>query len=230
MADFLSFVWSVASHWLVLIGGAVITLLGFIERLRRRELSLRLYTYLMLFFVFYASFLAWRDQRSSVSSLTTELEGEKKKYSDLQVAKTKTDNLLEERNRRIDELSNKVQDASRTRPVEVKIAGAKPPILSPPQERLLELLVQYQKRFAATKLVVGRKTGRLHFDNEPQKGTGISLIKELYASEDSQRAAEFERLMESMPSEYVRLLGEMRFDNPFVVSVTDEGMRYIRSK
>lgn len=230
MADLLSFVWAVTSHWLVLISGALITLLGLIERLRGRELPLRLYAFLMLFFVFCASFLAWEDQRNSVRSLTMELEGEKKKYSDLRAAKAKVDSLLQERDSRIDELSNKFQDASRSRPIEVKIAGTKPPILSPPQERLLELLVQYQKRFAATKLVVGRKTGRLHFDNEPQKGTGISLIKELYASEDSQRAAEFERLMESMPSEYVRLLGEMRLDSPFVVSVTDEGMRYIRSK
>lgn len=197
-------------------GGAVLTILGIVERLSRRPIHLWLYTYLMVFFVFYSSFLAWRDERNSARSLQAE--------------KTKADSFLAARDRQIHELSNKLQDAIRVRPVEVKITGTKPPVLSPIQERLLELLVQYQKQFAATKLVISRKTGRLHFDNEPQKAGGVSLVKDLYGSEDPQRASDFEKLMESMPPEYVRLLGEGRLDNPFVASVTGDGMKYLRTK
>lgn len=197
-------------------GAALITILGIVERLRSRPIPLRLYTFLMLLFVFYASFLAWRDERDSAMSL--------------QAAKTKADSLLAEGDRQIHELSGKLQAAFQARPVEVKIAGPKLPALSPLQERLLELLVQYQKRFAATKLVISRRTGRPHFDNEPQKAAGASLMRDLYGSEDPQRASEFEKLMESMPPEYIRLLGEARLDNPFVASVTGEGMRYLRTK
>jgi hypothetical protein len=105
-------------------------------------------------------------------------------------------------------------------------------VLSPVQERLLELLAGYQKKFAADKLIISRKTGSLRFDNDPKKGSDVSLIRDLYGSTAnlSGKAAEFERLMEGMPSEYVRLLGEARLDNPFVVSVTQKGMKYLRSK
>jgi hypothetical protein len=197
-------------------GAALITILGIVERLFRRTISLRLYTALMLLFVFYASFLTWQEERNNVRSL--------------EAAKTKLDSLLVERGKEVHELISKLQDANLARPVEVKITGSKPPGLSPLQERLLELLLRYQKQFAATKLVIIRKTGVLHFDNEPQKGAGISLIKELYGSENPENVSEFERLMESMPSEYVRFLAEGRLDNPFVASVTDEAVRYLRTK
>ncbi|MER3423139.1 MAG: hypothetical protein C4293_07815 [Nitrospiraceae bacterium] len=106
------------------------------------------------------------------------------------------------------------------------------PVLSPVQERLLELLADYQKKFTANKLIISRRSGSLHFDDDTKKGSDLSLIKDLYGSTAnlSQRATEFEKLMEGMPSEYVRLLGETRFDNPFVVSVTEKGMKYLRSK
>jgi len=102
-------------------------------------------------------------------------------------------------------------------------------ILAPVQERLLELLVKYQRQFATHKLVVSRVNGGLHFDGEPEKGADINLIQELYGEGDeAARAAQFEELMESMPTEYVRFYGETRLDNPFVVSVTEPGMAYLR--
>ena len=102
------------------------------------------------------------------------------------------------------------------------------PVLSPPQERLLGLLAGYQRQFAADKLIIERRSGKLHFDDSPNKGEGISLIRDLYGSEDGTKQAVFERLMESMPPEYVRFLPEMRLDSPFVVSVTGAGLRYLR--
>jgi hypothetical protein len=34
--------------------------------------------------------------------------------------------------------------------------------------------------------------------------------------------------MESMPAEYVRFIPETRMDSPFVVLVTEEGMRFLQ--
>ena len=107
--------------------------------------------------------------------------------------------------------------------------GLSAPILSPPQERLLELIASYQKRFAATKLVVGREDGVLHFDDDPNRGTDISLVRDLYGQNDTASATRFEALVESMPPEYLRLLPEMRWDSPFVVAVTDTGQAYLRA-
>ena len=104
------------------------------------------------------------------------------------------------------------------------------PALTPLQERLLELLAGYQKQFGAGKLVVLRNNGGLHFDNEPEKGAGISLLRDLYGSQDAANAIRFEQLMESMPMHYIRTFPEMRLDSPFVVSVSDKGMEYLRSR
>jgi hypothetical protein len=100
------------------------------------------------------------------------------------------------------------------------------PILTPPQERLLSLLAGYQRQYAADKLIVGRKDGRLCFDDDPNKGKEVSLLHDLYGSEINQ--ATFERLVESMPTDYVRLLPEMRWGSPFVISVTEAGLRYLK--
>lgn len=102
------------------------------------------------------------------------------------------------------------------------------PVMTPVQERLLEILAKYQRKFAASKLVVGRKDGKLHFDDDPAKAAGLSVVADLYGSETPARQAEFERLVESMPPEYLRLIPESRWDSPFVVSVTEKGMTHLR--
>lgn len=104
------------------------------------------------------------------------------------------------------------------------------PTLLPPQERLLELLAEYQKRFAASKLVISRSDGRLHFDDDLKRGTDVSIIQDLYGVVDVRNAGRFEELMQSMPPEYVRLIAEARWDNPFVVSVTEAGIKRLESK
>jgi len=97
----------------------------------------------------------------------------------------------------------------------------------PPQERLLGLLADYQRQYAADKLIVGRN-GRLYFDNDQNKGKEVSLLRDLYGSDDLTNQRTFERLVESMPPEYLRLLPEMRWDSPFVISVTEAGLRYLK--
>lgn len=98
------------------------------------------------------------------------------------------------------------------------------PTLLPQQLRLLELLARYQRQFAAAKLVISRRDGTLHFDDARSRGEGISLLSDLYGSSDTRNAGRFEELMEGMPQQYVRLIAEARWDNPFVVNVTTEGM------
>src|ERR1043166_7951545 len=71
-------------------------------------------------------------------------------------------------------------------------------ILSPLQERLLELLDRYQREFGAAKLIILRGNGKLHFDNEPRKGESVSLVRDLYGSESAGNRIRFEQLMESM--------------------------------
>lgn len=103
-------------------------------------------------------------------------------------------------------------------------------LLSPPQERLLALLFQYQREFTASKLVIGRQ-GELLFDEpERQQTVKVNFLTELYGSKngDLSRAPEFASLMESLPTEYVRFHAEMRWDSPFVVNVTTEGVKYLR--
>ncbi len=115
------------------------------------------------------------------------------------------------------------------RPPEQSQPAVEQQTLLPAQERLLGLLAKYQREFATNKLVISREGGTLHFDGEPEKGQGISLIRDLYGmGEDDTRGTQFEELMESMPPEYVRFFGEARFDNPFVVSVSRLGMQYLR--
>ena len=117
------------------------------------------------------------------------------------------------------------------RPPEQPHATLERPTLAPEQERMLELLAKYQKLFAVNKLVVSRKMGTLFFDKEPEKAKDISLIRDLYGvgGEDVARSSQFEKLLESMPPEYIRFYSEARFDNPFVVSVTESGMKYLRT-
>jgi hypothetical protein len=109
-----------------------------------------------------------------------------------------------------------------------KTAIAETSILSPPQERLLGLISEYQKKFAASKLVITRGNGRLHFDEGPTRGQDVSMVRDLFGSEGPRQSLRFDDLLESMPQEYLRLLPEARLDNPFVVRITEAGLRYLR--
>jgi len=113
------------------------------------------------------------------------------------------------------------------------ITIAKPPstpALLPQQRRLLELLAKYQHQFGASKLIIARADGGLFFDGDRARGAGVSLIRDLFGMVDERNAGRLEELMQSMPPQFVRLIAEARFDNPFVVSVTAEGISYLESR
>jgi hypothetical protein len=101
-------------------------------------------------------------------------------------------------------------------------------VLSPPQEQLLTLLADYQRRFAANKLIVGRD-GKIYFDDDPKRGDGINLIRDLFGQDGQVNATRFVELMEGIPLEYLRFFPEMRFNSPFVVGVTEYGLRYLKT-
>jgi hypothetical protein len=100
------------------------------------------------------------------------------------------------------------------------------PGLEPLQDKLLEELAHLQKENGALKLVLDRK-GYL-----VMRGKKHGILANIYGEEIHTEAREqaFERLVESMPEIYLRRLPETLLDNPFVVTVTQEGMRYLRGR
>jgi hypothetical protein len=54
-------------------GAALIVIIGIYERFTRKQVSGKRYVWLMLLFVFYASFLAWQDENNRAASISKEL-------------------------------------------------------------------------------------------------------------------------------------------------------------
>ena len=104
------------------------------------------------------------------------------------------------------------------------------PVLLPQQERVLELLAGYQKRFGASKLIVSKTDGSLTFDDDPSRGAHISLIRDLFGDVNPRNVGRFEELAQGMPSEYVRLIAEARWDDPLVLRVTEAGVEYLAGR
>ena len=79
MTDFWRFTMAVASQWIALVGGtAIIVFLGVLERLVRKEISLRLYGFLLISLFFYSCYLAWSEDYALTAELKdgTKIEGE----------------------------------------------------------------------------------------------------------------------------------------------------------
>ena len=100
--------------------------------------------------------------------------------------------------------------------------------IEPQQEKLLRLIHKYQVQFRARKLIIGRY-GSLHFDEPERKEVNINIAEELFGSvgDTPARALEFEVIMGRLPTEYLRMIPESRWDNPFVVTLTDAGRQYL---
>lgn len=66
------FVRALGRHWITLMGGGAITVaLGVFERLSGRNVPLWIYVVIILSFIFWACYLAWRDRKRSETGLST---------------------------------------------------------------------------------------------------------------------------------------------------------------
>ena len=88
----------------------------------------------------------------------------------------------------------------------------------------------YQKEFAASRLIVGRSDGRLHFDGDPKRGSNVSFVADLFGVVSPHNAGRFEELVQGMPADFMRVTSEARWGNPFVLSVTEAGMAQLASR
>ncbi|MGH6889414.1 MAG: hypothetical protein ACREHF_09480 [Rhizomicrobium sp.] len=104
------------------------------------------------------------------------------------------------------------------------------PIVSPAQEKLLSVIAGHQRQFAAKKLIIDRKIGRLYFDEDRERGKGILIIAEMFGENAPDGERRLEELMYSIPTEYLRLLPEGRLGDPYVVAITDAGLRYVKNQ
>lgn len=104
-------------------------------------------------------------------------------------------------------------------------------ILSDEQEQLLRSIAGYQQRFHAPKLMIARDGTGI---SRPENGTvtwvhDANIALDLFGLQKPQarRSVDFEIVMDSLPSEYLRRIPESLWDNPFVVAVTPEGFSYL---
>lgn len=101
-------------------------------------------------------------------------------------------------------------------------------VLTPMATKLLETLYRYQVETGLNKLVIGRN-GEVHFDEQNlQTKYRLNVITDLFSTQTdtSSRIREFEYIMDSIPATYLARIPETRLDNPYVVQVTEEGVRY----
>ncbi len=104
-------------------------------------------------------------------------------------------------------------------------------ILNPQEEKLLSLIYKYQKESGLNKLIISRD-GFVYFegkDKDEQKR--INLIGELYNinSDFKTRSKEFESIILNISEKFLKLIPESRLDSPYVVTITEEGIRYIKN-
>jgi len=102
--------------------------------------------------------------------------------------------------------------------------------LPPQQERILFLIYKNQLQLGVRKLILGRNGDIYSDDPKLRESLKVNLIKELFGSAADPKAYqnEFEAAVEAIPERYLKKFAEMRLDSPFVVAITDEGIKYIR--
>lgn len=110
-------------------------------------------------------------------------------------------------------------------------AFSPPPELTPQQEKLLRIIYAYQVKLGARKLVVGRD-GSVYNDEAKVLVQEADVAQELLGEtpDPTARNREFEIVMEGMPDYYLRRWSESRYGNPFIVAITDAGIRYLNSR
>lgn len=96
------------------------------------------------------------------------------------------------------------------------------------QLEFLKVVYEHQKTTPANKVVISSKDGVI-FDDQARKLTTVNLVREVFEKEPTEsNAMALSDLILSMPTEYMKLIPEMRFDSPFVVRVTQEGVEKLK--
>jgi hypothetical protein len=102
--------------------------------------------------------------------------------------------------------------------------------LNKEQMIFLKVVYDYQKQAPNNKAVIMLKEGFI-FSEEERKPTSINLIRTVFQEEPTEKTAmALSDLILSIPSEYMKLIPEMRFGSPFVVRVTKEGVDKLKEK
>lgn len=103
--------------------------------------------------------------------------------------------------------------------------------LNPREEKLLSTIFNHQKELGLSKLIITRKDGRLHFDEkEKREKYNINIIGEVFDTDKDYEkySNEFETIILNIPADYLGRSPEARFDNPYVVYITKEGINYLK--
>ena len=96
--------------------------------------------------------------------------------------------------------------------------------LNKEQISFLKVVYDYQRQTPTNKVVISSTDGFI-FSEEGHRPTSINLIRVVFEEEPTEKTAMvLSDLILSMPNEYMKLIPEMRFDSPFVVRVTQEGV------
>lgn len=106
-------------------------------------------------------------------------------------------------------------------------------VLNSIQEKLLTILWKYQRDHSGRKLIILRN-GQIYVNDVKNRKGGIDLkgnvVSDLFGVKNREQGdfREFETLMEDFPEVYLKKIPESRMDNPFVVAVTEMGIKYLR--
>jgi len=114
------------------------------------------------------------------------------------------------------------------------------PVLDVRQHKLLQRIWDLQQQFNADYLVLGM-TGRIHIDGLAKEAVqSIDLKVEILGgepvSQDDGVDPEFERLVDSMPTQLLRRLDRedpnkyLRWGRNVVLKVAEDGIRYLRNR
>lgn len=102
-------------------------------------------------------------------------------------------------------------------------------ILDEAQIRLLKNIYNFQVKTPDNKVILARDG--FIFDDQARKPTSINLVRQVLNKEpDEQSLRELDELILSIPNEFMKLIPEMRWDSPYVIVVTSEGVKKLQEE
>ena len=101
------------------------------------------------------------------------------------------------------------------------------PALNSNQFSILEYIRGYQNETGLSKVIISREG--FIFDDNKRQNTNKNIIVDVLKQDSGDKKAqeEFEGALLSIPDKLLKMIPEMRFDSPFVVMITEEGMIYL---